>query len=613
MGKKYRHKPKKNTTAQASSIRKPGRTKRKSLLPWFVLVAVISFLCLFPMLNNGFTNWDDEFYVQNNPLLKGPDWGGIFTKPVNDNYHPLTILSLAINFQLSELSPFSYLMLNLLLHAVNTMLVFYFIWFISDKREWVAMFAAVLFGIHPMHVESVAWVSERKDVLYTLFFLLSLIAYWKYLQTGKSSKLWSCSLFFVLSLLSKPAAIILPFVLLLLDYWKGRPYNKKLIVEKIPFFLLSILFAIITLQVQSKQAIVGTEVFPVWERFFFASYGIMIYLIRFFIPYPLSAFQPFPPAGSDLGWQITMSPLIVIGLIVFTWFQRKNKLIVFSILFYIINLLLVLQLVSIGNAIVAERYTYVPYIGLAFLIGTWLNNYAIKFFKPLLWIAPSVVILVFGIISFQRTKIWNNSLSLWNDVIDHFPNAAVARTNRANYFYKLAIDPAHASGADSFYQSALEDCNIALKKEPRHRPGYEIRGLIYQNLNMYKEALADGQTLIQLEPDKRNGYSISSTANMHLNRMDEALADLNMCIKIKPDDDISFSNRGSILYYQKKYQEAKQDFSKAILISPKGNYYLNRSFCYFELGDFASAKSDAQMALQNGVPVDSSYRKSLNL
>ncbi len=100
---------------------------------------------------------------------------------------------------------------------------------------------------------------------------------------------------------------------------------------------------------------------------------------------------------------------------------------------------------------------------------------------------------------------------------------------------------------------------------------------------------------------------------MHLNRMDEALADLNMCIKIKPDDDISFSNRGSILYYQKKYQEAKQDFSKAILISPKGNYYLNRSFCYFELGDFASAKSDAQMALQNGVPVDSSYRKSLNL
>jgi tetratricopeptide (TPR) repeat protein len=613
MPKKIKGKTKKINIPRPAVAPKSTKVTKKSILPWLVLVSVVSFLCLFPMLNNGFTNWDDEFYVQNNPLLKGPDWARIFTKPVNDNYHPLTILSLALNFQLSELSPFSYLMLNLLLHLVNTMLVFYFIWLISGKREWIAMFTAVLFGIHPMHVESVAWVSERKDVLYTLFFLLSLITYWKYLQTRKSSKLWGCFLFFALSLLSKPAAIILPFVLLLLDYWKGRPYNKKLIVEKIPFFLLSIVFAIVTLQVQSKQAIVGTEVFPVWERFFFACYGIMIYLIRFFIPYPLSAFQPFPPAGNDPGWQITISPVIVIGLIVFTWFQRKNKLIVFSILFYIINLLLVLQLVSIGNAIVAERYTYVPYIGLAFLVGTWLNNYANKFFKPLLWIAPSVAILAFGIISFQRTKIWNNSLSLWNDVIDHFPNAAVARTNRANYFYKLAIDSAHASEASSLYQKALEDCNVALKTEPRHRPGYEIRGLIFQNLHRYREALADGEALIRLAPGKKEGYSISSTANMYLNRPDEALADLNICIKIKPDDDISFSNRGAILYSQKKYQEAKEDFSKAILISPKGNYYLNRSFCYFELGDFASAKADAQMALQKGMAIDSSYRKSLNL
>src|SRR6266540_1200004 len=196
MGKRNKTRRKKTNNPRPAIERKFIQEKKISLLPWILLVLGISFLCLSPMLNNGFTNWDDEFYVQNNPLLKGPDWAGIFTQPVNDNYHPLTILSLAINFQLSELSPFSYLMLNLLLHLVNTMLVFYFIWLISGKREWVAMFAAVLFGIHPMHVESVAWVSERKDVLYTLFFLLSLIAYWKYLQTEKSSKLWSCFLFF---------------------------------------------------------------------------------------------------------------------------------------------------------------------------------------------------------------------------------------------------------------------------------------------------------------------------------------------------------------------------------------------------------------------------------
>ena len=611
MGKRNKIKSKKTNHLRPAINRKFSQEKKKFLLPWFIFLSVITFLCLFHMLNNGFTNWDDEFYVQNNPLIQGPDWKGIFTQQVNDNYHPLTIISLAINFQLSGLSPFSYLLFNLLLHLVNTCLVFYFIWLISGKKDWVAMLTAILFGIHPMHVESVAWVSERKDVLYTLFFLLSLIQYWKYLQTEKPVKLWTCLLLFILSLFSKPAAIILPFILFLLDYWKGRPYSKKLILEKIPFLIFSILFAIITLHVQSKQAIVSTEVFPVWERLFFASYGVMIYLFRFFVPYPLSAFHPFP-FPDNLGWQITISPLIVIALTVFLWYKRKNKLIVFSILFYFLNLLLVLQLISIGNAIVAERYTYVPYIGLAFLFSLLLNNYANRFFKSLRWIAPAVIILVFGIISFQRTKVWNNSLALWNDVMDHYPNSPIPRTNRANYFYKLAIDPVHAPEATSYYQKALEDCNVALKTEPRHRPSYEIRGLIFQNLNRYKEALEDGQALIKLAPEKREGYSISSTANMNLNRPEEALTDLNMCIKLKPDDDISFNNRGTILYNKKKYREAWEDYSKAIMLNTKGNYYLNRSFCYFELGDLAKAKADAQMALQKGMSVDTNYRKSLN-
>lgn len=609
----------KKTKGITKKVNKPGRTvaskpfkgKKKSLLPWYILVAGIGFLVMFPILNNGFTNWDDEFYVQNNELLTGPDFAGIFSQAVNDNYHPLTILSLVPNFMISGLSPFSYLLFNLLLHLANTILVFHFIWLISARNEWVAMLTALIFAIHPMHVESVAWVSERKDVLYTLFFLLSLIQYWKYLQGHRSAKLWTSLLFFFLSLLSKPAAIVLPFVLLLLDYWQGRPYNKRVLTEKTPFFLLSLVFAIITIQVQSQQAIVSTEIYPVWERFFFATYGIMIYLVRFFVPYPLSAFHPFPVSG-QLGWQIMISPLFVAALLLLTWFQRKNKLIVFSLLFYFINLLLVLQLVTIGNAIIAERYTYVPYIGLAFLFSTWLNQYASRSIKSVSWIVPSAIVLAFGVASFQRTKVWNNSVTLWNDVIRHYPDAAIARSNRANYFYKLAIDSSHSAEAGSLYQKALEDCNAAVKKQPRYRKGYEIRGLIFQNLGKYEEALADAKVMINLEPGNRDGYSISGTANMHLNRIDAALADVNMCIKLKPDDDIALNNRGTISYNRKKYQEAQEDFSQAIRFNPKGSYYLNRSFCYFELGDLAKAKADAQMAVQKGTPVDASYRKSVN-
>lgn len=572
----------------------------------------VTIIVMSPMLNNGFTNWDDEFYVQSNPLLRGPDWIGIFTQPVNDNYHPLTIVSLAVNYQLSDLSPFSYLLVNLLLHVANTSLVFYLVWLISDKKTWIAFFTGLIFGIHPMHVESVAWVSERKDVLYTLFFLLSLVQYWKYLETKSRDKYWGSFALFIISLLAKPAAIVLPAVLFLFDYWKGRHFDQKLFTEKIPFLILSIVFGLITLTVQSKQAIVSSAVFPLWERLFFACYGIMIYLVRFFIPYPLSALHPFPTA-QNLNLTIIISPLFVIALAILTWYLRKNKLLVFCILFYVINLLLVLQIVAIGNAIVAERYTYVPYIGLAFLFGTWIYNYVNQLSKKLAWIAPVCITLIFGTMSFQRTKVWNNSISLWNNVLDHYPNAAVARTNRANYFYKLAIDSAHAFEASSLYQSALEDCNVALKTDPRHQPGYEIRGLIFQNLHRYSEALADGQRLIQLAPQKREGYAISSTANMYLNHPDEALADLDICIKLKPEDDISLNNRGTILYNKRRFSEAQIDYSKAIELNPKGSYYLNRSFCYFELGDLAKAKTDAQMALQKGIAVDSSYLRSVHL
>jgi 4-amino-4-deoxy-L-arabinose transferase-like glycosyltransferase len=195
------------------------------------------------MLRNSFTNWDDEYYVIQNALLRGPDWAGIFSKPVVSNYHPITIATLAFNYSMTQLDPSSYLITNLLLHLINTALVFYFIWLISGKKIWVAAFSAIVFGIHPMHVESVAWVSERKDVLYTLFFLLSLIQYWGFLGGGKNKNLIYCFLFFALSILSKPAAIILPFVLLTLDYWYGRKFRQRVLLEKIPFLIVSIVFS----------------------------------------------------------------------------------------------------------------------------------------------------------------------------------------------------------------------------------------------------------------------------------------------------------------------------------------------------------------------------------
>jgi len=613
MGKKDKKKIIKPLTAQKTAATNQSFSKRKSFFPWLFAAVIITTVCFLPVFNNDFTNWDDQYYVVNNAMLRGPDWRAIFSQPVAANYHPLTMITLAINYQFSGLNPFSYLLVNLLLHLINTALVFYFIYNLSAKKVEVAFFTALLFGIHPMHVESVAWVSERKDVLYSFFFLLSLINYWKYLQTNKRFNYGLCFLFFLLSLLSKPAAVILPLVLFLLDYWKGRPITVKTAKDKIIFFLFALLFAIITLKIQTSIAAADLKVFPAWTRLFFASYGIMIYIFRFFIPYPLSSFHPFPSAN-DLGLAVYASPAFVLALLGLLWWQRKNKVIVFGLLFYIINLLLVLQILSVGLTIISERYTYIPYIGLAFMSSMLLSRYKLFSEKKASWLIPAAIVIIFGFISLKQVGVWKTSGTLWTNVISHYPNSPYARTNRANFTIGLAQQPDKKIVADSLYKQALEDCTVALQRDPKHPPGYQNRINIFLILNRNQEALGDAESLVKLAPANSAGYLTKGIVYTRLNKADSAMPNLNKCLSIDPSSDLALNLRGTLLVnnYQ-KFSEALVDFNKAINLSSKGDYYLNRSICYYRLGDVEHAKADARIASQKGVTIVESYRRLLNL
>jgi protein O-mannosyl-transferase len=626
MAQKSKIKPKKNLAPPATA-KKTTKEKSKPVMPWWLIAMTVTAICFFPMLKNEFTNWDDDYYVVENALLRGPDWKGIFTQPVVSNYHPLTVASLAFNYQLSQLDPTSYFIVNYLLHLINTILVFYFIWNISgvrrtysicssplDKKIWPSFFAALIFGVHPMHVESVAWISERKDVLYTLFFLLSLIQYWSYLQTKRSSKLWFAFFLFALSLLSKPAAIILPLVLLLLDYWKGRRLDSKAVVEKIPFFILALIFAIATVQIQSAKAIAGLDLYPLWTRPVFACYVVMIYFLRFFVPYPLSAFHPYPQP-TDLGWAVYISPLFIIAAAIFIWLNRKNKLLVFCSLFFVVNLLLVMQVISIGTTIVSERYTYVPYIGLAFLFGMMLNNIKQPSLKKIAWAFPLLVVVALGYMTFERTQVWRNSGTLWDDAIAHYPNAPVARTNRANYLLRRPENSTDSNQKRINYQRALEDCNVALKNNPNHKAAYEDRQFIYFNTNRNEETVADATALIKLDPESYLAYANRGAAYVRLKQPDKALADLNKSLSLKPDNVFSLDMRAVVLYSDfKQYDKALADYNRLIQLSPQtGNYYLNRSYCYYMLQDMNKAKADVQTALQKGMAVPENYKKSVGL
>ena len=611
MGKKNKAKTRKYTQASPSPDLPASTAKNKTEPYWLLLLIGITVLCFYPMLKNNFVNWDDDFYVLNNALLHGPDWKGIFTTGVSSNYHPLTVLTLAINYMMSGTDAWSYLFFNLVLHIVNVILVYKFIFAISDKKIMVAFFTALIFGIHPMHVESVAWVSERKDVLYTLFFVLSLMQYWKFLQTNKQKYLWVCFLFFALSLLSKPAAIILPAVLLLLDYWNRRTFHKRLLLEKIPFFLLATVFVIITLKLQSDTAIKGLETFPLWTRFFYACYCLMIYFVRFFIPYPLSAYHPFPP-NENLGIDVYISPLFIIGLAAITWYLRKNRFFVFGILFFVVNLLLVIQIITIGSTLISERYTYVPYIGLAFIIGMWFDRTAIS--KQLNLAVCAVLGLVFGYLTFQRTHIWKDSISLWTDVINRFPNAPLPRNQRAIFLGQLAYRQTDQAIANDLLQKALDDCNAALKAKPDHAVTLINRQNIYLKMNRNEEALADAESVARLEPDNYIPYFTKGKAYSNLNENDSAVSAYRKCLSLNPDQDEAWNNLGNLL--MRKYQqfdEAMTDFNKAISLNPSGLYYADRSVCYYNKGDKENARIDALNAIEKGINVPENYRKALNI
>src|SRR5215203_534385 len=580
-------------------------------LPFILFLTTIVYL---PTLNAGFVNWDDPDYIYNNYVIKDlSQVTDFFTIPIQGNYHPLTMISLALNYAISGFDAWSYHLLNMILHVFNCFLVYRFSLLLSRNSSLIAFVTSLLFGIHPMHVESVAWVSERKDVLYTLFFLISLTQYWRFLRTSKNKNLIYCFLFFALSLLSKPAAIILPFVLVLLDHWYGRPIGKRSIVEKIPFLFLSLVFAVITVKLQSKTAIAGLDFYPLWSRFFFATYTSMMYILRFFVPYPLSTFHPFP-STKNLGWPIMLSPLFMLSLLAVLWFNRKNKLLVFSFFFFMINLALVLQIVSIGGTLLAERYTYVPYIGMAFFIGMMLHKYSATINRSLLWGITAAVVFVFGIITFQRTKLWKDSDTLWTNVIEHFPNSSVPRTNRANYLVRISSAPENKERQNELLQRALEDCNEALKTPLNHAKSYENRQNIYLRLNKDSLALSDAGSLIRLDPSNRLGYYTKGSVYQRFNMPDSAILYFNKCLEISPNTDFALNNRGSLLFnYYKKYNEAFADFTKAIQIKPQGDYYLNRSYCYYQLGQLELAKADARTAMQKNIAIPDNYKQLLKL
>lgn len=575
-------------------------------IKYLIPVLAVVFVVFIPVLQNGFTNWDDILYVTGNPLLKDLSFAGlkaIFSTPVVSNYHPLTILSLALNYQIAELTPWSYHLTSIFLHLINTALVFWFIFQLSSGNKWVSASVALLFGIHPMHVESVVWISERKDLLYTLFYLLAMIVYIQYLKYKQVKYLIAVTVLGGISLLCKPAAIVLPLSLLLLDYFYKRKWSWSWVFEKIPLFILAGVFAYVTVSIQSARAIESLEYRGIAARISFAGFGLIWYLLKIIVPYPLSALHPFPKETPGLYYLATVISAAGFGYLLY---KIKNRNLIFGFGFYIVNLILVLQVVSIGNAVVAERYTYVPYISIFFMLCTFLYN-AIQTnwskYKNVVLGICGLFIIAFGALSFMRIPVWKTSESLWTDVIKHYPESPRAWTNKSlEYFDKKD------------WPKTIEGLSMALKYDPHFMNALEWRARAYLETNEPDKALVDADLFHKLYPNQVDGLFILARSYELTNQTEQALDMYNQLIPLRPNVAEYTNNRGALYFNKlKRYEEAKKDFIRCIEINPEnGTYYLNLARCYYMTGDNPHAMENAVKAQKLGA-VDPAFSNLIGL
>lgn len=585
-------------------------TKRE--IYWLIPCLLITIIAFLPVVQHDFLNWDDPAYVLKNPLIRDISFPGIqkmfTTGHVVSTYAPLVLLSWGIDYALWGLNPQMFHVTNLILHVVVVFLIFYFTKQLS-KNVKVAFITALLFGIHPMHVEAVSWISARKDLLYTFFFLGALIIYNVYTDSEDKKqqiKMYiACIVLYGCSLLSKGSAVVFPLMLFLIDFYKRRSDIRQMIIEKIPFFALSIVFFYIAVVMQSEGGAMEDRAFTSWiDSFGVGFYGYLIYLIKSIIPFGLGPYHPYPnELGEPNPWYYyaaAIPVLLLFGYIVKT--MKRKRYLVLGFGFFFISLIPVIQVLPFGTAVIAERYTYLPYLGLFFLIGLGLHHlyeqYQSK--KQLIQIGTGVFIVVLGVITFQYVKVYENGETFWSHVIEQYPDNFMGYMNRTN----------HRMGQQQ-YNLALEDADNAIKASPENPWLWYNRALVYKRMDKNGLSLKDLDKAIQLDHNFTSGYMNRGVIFGEAKQIHKAIGEFSKVIELNPERYLGYYNRALFLKQTGAYKEALKDINKVIALQQNlipQSYYL-RAELQMNFGKIDEAISDFTQVIALDPNMEASYNK----
>lgn len=463
-----------------------NRRQPKIVLVAALISALASFVIYLPSLSFDFVNWDDLMYVHNNTAIRGLNLKAVFTSFANGAWIPVTLLSFSLDHAFWGLDPFGYHLSNSILHGSNAFLVALLAARLAGARGGleprvlfiIAISAGLFFGLHPLKVESVAWVSERKDVLNAFFFLLGLHAYLSYIKGRRASSYALTLIFFVLSLMSKPMTVTMPLVLLILDYYPLERYRvegwKNPVLEKAPFFAFSMATGLLNVWSHTVDSvIVSAEALPLDGRLHITARGYLFYIYKTLIPVNLAPLYPRDfPAGLDTLFAVYALALSAITALAF-YLCRWSRVYISVWAYFLTTLLPIIGILQVGMHAAADRFMYIPGIGFAVLAAAgagWAVRRRAKALAPVL-LAIFAASALFSAMTFRQQAVWKDSLALWGRQIALYPDNAQGFKGRGT---------AHAIAGR--YGDALEDFRKAAELDPSDSSMHIDLGKAYMHL-----------------------------------------------------------------------------------------------------------------------------------
>jgi protein O-mannosyl-transferase len=623
------------------------KTKQIPLI--YILLTATVIIAFRRVTRCDFISLDDFTYVTENinirhgMTMEAIRWA--FTTGYAGNWHPLTWMSHMLDIQLFGLNPRWHHFTNLLFHMANTLLLF-FVFHRMTKAPWKSAFVAALFAIHPLHVESVAWVAERKDVLSTFFWMLTMAAYVRYAENPRLESYLAVLFCFALGLMAKPMLVTLPFVLLLLDYWplqrleqknatpkirpesneqragnwkrerlsarkrkrrsedmhtalmskESKPANDKkpwvsirpLLLEKFPVLFLAAISCIVTYIVQQHGgAVITMEALPAHVRIANAAVSYCNYIGKTIWPDNLAVYYPHP--GFPPLWQMIGAVLILAGVTTYVFRKAKSFPYLCVGWFWFAGALIpVIGIVQVGAQAMADRYAYVPLIGLA-VMAAWGIPELLKKWRhcnQALFVGSGFVLVCLLVVTWTQVGFWRNSFALYDHTLEVTGLNAVIHNSRGHMYAEAGNHP-----------RAIQDYDRAIEILPGYAEAYSNRGVSYSSIRNYRLAIIDYSKAIEIAPNYYDGYYNRGTANYVIGNYQQALQDFSKAIEIRATFE-AYYDRGSVYNKIHNYRQAIEDYSMAIEIDPQKAIALcNRGIIYGQLGMYQKAIEDFKRAI----------------